>query len=176
MPLPNNGMSVPVQAVIGGFRQAVTDVGTILRDLFGIKLSRNEEPGWLGIDNPGFSNLAVGAANQQALMSLDATYDFVAAGVYQVSNVQGDVRAFDRPFLWDVQLGSSDRHLANSPQHSDALGGRHMNGPLWFSKLAHIARQSRIVWNLTNLSADAITVYLFFIGYRIYDVTQLDLT
>lgn len=174
--MPNQIQVVPINAVIQGLRQGVADVGNVLNRLFGIKLTKNEEPGWLGFDNPGFVDVLAGARNVRSVMTLDSTYDFVAAGVYFTSHELTDPTIRDLPYAWDVQLGSSDRHLSNGFRHSDMLGGRHMNGPLWFSKLAYMARQSRIIWNFNALSLQDIRIYGSFIGYRIYDESQLDLT
>jgi hypothetical protein len=174
--MPNQFNVVPMKAVIDGLRSGVADVGRILNDLFGIKLSRNEEPGWFGFDQPGFVALAAGQQGQTGVMTLDATYDFVAAGVYFTSHETGDPTVRDQPYLWDVQLGSSDRHLVNTFQHSDMLGGRHMYGPLWFSKLAYLSRQSRVIWTFNSILLSDIRIYGGFIGYRIYDKSQLDLT
>lgn len=167
---------VPAQAVVDGIHSGVSRIEKVLKNLYGIKLGRNEQPGWLGLDNPGYVVLNTGAANQQGIMTLDATYDFVAGGIYQTAHTIGDVGETNIPFQWDLQFGASDRHLGNVPMHSDFLGGRHMDGYLWFSKLAYVARQSRVVWVLSSLSARDIWVRIGFVGYRIYDESLQDLT
>ncbi|MBU1173721.1 MAG: hypothetical protein KKD44_29475 [Proteobacteria bacterium] len=167
---------VPAKAVIDGIHSGVSRIADTLKNLYGIKLGRNEQPGWLGLDAPGFVVLNSGTQNQQGIMTLDSTYDFVAAGVYQTAHTIGDVRDNDIPFQWDLQFGASDRHLNNVPMHSDFLGGRHMDGYLWFPKLAYLARNSRAIWFLTSLSARDIWSRIGFVGYRIYDESMLDLT
>jgi hypothetical protein len=162
--------------IAGAFASSVNNMRQTLLNLFGVKLSRNEEPGWLTFDNPGRVVLATGATAQNGNMTVDSTYDFIAAGVATVAHIVGDARAWDRPFRWDVQVSSNDRHLTNFPAHSDFLGGRHQDGFLWFPKLAYLARNSTVVWTLDSLSSDNLWVYCAFVGYRIYDESLQDLT
>lgn len=164
------------QRIAGSFHAGIRDVKNTLIDLFGVKLSRNEEPAWLGLDTPGFVILNTGATGIQAIMTMDTSYDFVAAGVAQVAHIIGDARAWDRPFQWNLQLASNDRNLTNFQTHSDFLGGRHNQGFLWFSKLKSIARNSIVRFTLDALSADNLWVWLCLFGYRIYDESMQDLT
>jgi hypothetical protein len=164
------------RSIAGSFHAGVRDVKNTLVDLFGVKLSRNEEPAWLSLDTPGFVIVNAGTTGNQAIMTMDTTYDFVAAGVAQYAHIIGDARAGDRPFQWNLQLSSNDRTLTNFQTHSDFLGGRHVDGFLWFSKLKSIARNSIVRFTLDALSADNLWVWMCLFGYRIYDEEMQDLT
>lgn len=152
-----------------------------LAQIFGVRLDRNEETAWLVFDTTPVA-LALGAANQRAVMSVGQEADFVATGlVVQVTDGAAPPVMAPNGLRLRITDGSTGRTLmrnaipANFLSVSQAVNSAGSR-PWFLPKPRIFSRNSNVVFELTNVQGAAIEVDIAWFGYRIYDARALDLT
>jgi hypothetical protein len=174
-------------AVMEGMRRMAAAVIQEIRNIYGIRLDRNEEAAWLTFDT---TPLVVGfpGTNVRGIMSVGQEADFVATGIV-CQAVESPVA--NPPVLIDPQSmrfqivdGSTNRQLQRAAMPLSFLsvtsGAAAENPagsrPYFLSKPRIFSRNSNVIWLLDNLHGGDAALDVAFFGYRIYDQDALDLT
>lgn len=176
-----------LQTVLFGLRELGGGVTQELRQLFGVRLDRNEETAWLTFDTPPIL-VATTAVDVRGTMRVGQESDFVAVGI--VAQIVDTAAA--PPVLVDphrirfrIVDGSTNRQLISlgstipmsfiSVSEVDAPAGQR---PFFLPKPRIFSRNSNVDWFFTNNLAGSIDVRIdvAFFGYRVYDIDALDLT
>lgn len=172
-----------VGAVMDGMRRTAGAIIQELRNLYGIRLDRNEETAWLTFQTAPVL-VTAGSAGVRGIMQVGQEADFVATGI--VAQVQASPQTFP-PTLAPTSMrfsivdGSTNRQFQRSPMPLGFLsveqGGQSAGALPWFLPKPRIfSRNSNLIWLLDNVdAADTLTDIALF-GYRIYDEDALDLT
>lgn len=171
----------PAAAILGGFQQMAGAINENIRQLFGVRLDRNEEFSWLTFDTTPFvlGALAVGAP---AVMTVGQEADFIAtAVVVYVATAAAPTVPTPNILRYEIRDGSTGRDFARQTLHISMLGETVAGAsagsrPLFLTKPRIFSRNSQVTWRLTNLTGTISNVDLAFFGYKIFDVDALDLT
>lgn len=172
----------PAGQILSGFSQMAGAINENIRQLFGVRLDRNEEFSWLNFDTTPFV-LAAGATNVPATMTIGQEADFIATGVVAyVADSATPETPVPNAIRFSIRDGSTGRFFQRQSNHISVLGetvaGASAGSRPWFLPKPRIfSRNSQVTWILTNLlGGTALNVDIAFVGYKIFDIDALDLT
>lgn len=160
-------------AVVGA---AITSasLGGLLQRLFGYTYDAREQVYvYQPVDYPIVGSATIGAAVQSSiLITQDA--DFVCAKITECSGVDG---AGTNDVLIQMVFGNTDRQLTSNPTGlvATAINGTGQR-PYILTKPWLVARNSRVTIRVTSGSAASRSIYVDLHGYKVLDVSALDLT
>jgi hypothetical protein len=179
--------AIESSAVMEGMRRMAAAVIQEIRNIYGIRLDRNEEAAWLTFDT---APLVVGSpgTNVRGIMSVGQEADFVATGIVcQVTEspvAAPPVLIPGEALRFQIIDGSTNRQLQRSSMPLSFLSvtggaaGENPAGsrPYFLSKPRIFSRNSNVIWLLDNNAGVDAAVDIALFGYRIYDQDALDLT
>lgn len=173
---PQAGMSM------GAVQALAASINENIRQLFGVRLDRNEEFAWL-VPDVTPTAMVLGSTGQRMIFTVGQEADFVATGIVCSADDQATPPVLlTNAFRFQIRDGSTNRELQRSaiPQGFIASsvpgGATAASRPFFLPKPRIFSRNSNVIVTLDNLQGAAINVDWAFFGYRIYDVDALDLT
>jgi hypothetical protein len=184
---PGNGaaMATAIEstAVMEGMRRMAAAVIQEIRNIYGIRLDRNEESAWLNFDTAPLV-VTAGSAGVRGIMSVGQEADFVATGIVvqnQTSPPTTPPTLAPLGARFQIIDGSTNRQLQRSPMPISFLSVTDATNPAgsrpyFLSKPRIFSRNSNVIWLIDNVQAADIALDIAFFGYRIYDQDALDLT
>lgn len=172
-----------VGTVMEGMRRTAGAIIQELRNLYGIRLDRNEETAWLTFQTTP-QLVTGGSANVRGIMQVGQEADFVATGcVVQVQTSPPTTPPTLAPtgLRYAIVDGSTNRQLQRSSMPIGFLAteqpGASAGSRPWFLPKPRIfSRNSNVIWLLDNVQGADVVADIAFFGYRIYDQDALDLT
>jgi hypothetical protein len=182
---PGYGQAPPgfVQSeTLQGMRDMAVAINENIRQIFGVRLDRNEEFAWLTFDTTPLTAVA-GSTNVRGVMSVGQEADFVATGIVCSADLQDTPPTLvASAFRYQIRDGSTNRELQRSalPQGflASSVPGFSTAGsqPFFLPKPRIFSRNSNVIWLFDNTQGANINIDVAFFGYRIYDIDALDLT
>jgi hypothetical protein len=168
--------------LLGGLQMLAGSINENIRQLFGVRLDRNEEFAWLTFDTTPLT-VVTGATNVRGIMTVGQESDFVAVGIVAraVDPTATPPVALAEAFRYLIRDGSTNRELQRNNLPGSFLGLSTSarpagTAPMFLPKPRIFSRNSNVIWLLDNNQGINIAVDIAFFGYRIYDVDALDLT
>jgi hypothetical protein len=167
---------------MGAVQALAASINENIRQLFGVRLDRNEEFAWLV---PDVTPTAVvgGATGQRIVFTVGQESDFVATGIVAQADDQGTPPTLlQNAFRFQIRDGSTNRELQRNPLPqgfvSTSVPGFQAAGsaPFFLPKPRIFSRNSNVILTVDNVHGANINIDWAFFGYRIYDVDALDLT
>lgn len=165
-----------------GMRDMAVAINENIRQIFGVRLDRNEEFAWLTFDTTPVVAVA-GATNVRGVMSVGQEADFVATGIVAraAESAASPPVSLENAFRYQIRDGSTNRELQRSSLPSTFLGlsvptRPGGTSPFFLPKPRIFSRNSNVIWLFDNDQGADIDIDVAFFGYRIYDIDALDLT
>jgi len=174
--------SVPiVQALLAGFKHMSGSVVNALTELLGVNLNRDEEFFYLDF---AVTPLRVVAAAIDTLgtMTVGTEGDFVGVALLaQAATVAAPPVIQPNGIRFTIRDGGTGREFMRNKQPL-TFGGQGMAtypasaAALFLPKPRFFARTSQVFFRFDNVQGADLDVDVVFMGYRILDANQLDLT
>jgi hypothetical protein len=167
--------------VLEGFARMAGSINENIRQLFGVRLDRNEEFSWLVFDTTPAA-LAGSVTDSPFTMTVGQEADFVATAVVAyVATTAAPTTPTPNILRFSIRDGSTGRDFSRQSLHisflGETVGGASAGSrPLFLTKPRIFSRNSQVTWRLTNLTATPSNVDIAFFGYKVFDVDALDLT
>jgi hypothetical protein len=167
---------------MGAVQALAASINENIRQIFGVRLDRNEEFAWLVPDITP-TPVVAGATGQRIIFTVGQESDFVATGIVASADDQATPPVLlQNAFRFQIRDGSTNRELQRNslPQGfvSGSVAGFQNAGsaPFFLPKPRIFSRNSNVILTVDNEQGVDINVDWAFFGYRIYDVDALDLT
>lgn len=168
--------------LVPALQQLAGSINENIRQIFGIRLDRNEEFAFLTPDTTPTAVLA-GATGQRIIFTVGQESDFVATGIVCSADLQDTPPTLvTNAFRFQIRDGSTNRELQRSslPQGfvAASVPGFSTAGsqPFFLPKPRIFSRNSNVILIVDNVQGANINLDWSFFGYRIYDIDALDLT
>lgn len=174
--------SIPiVEALLMGFKHVAGSIGNQLNELFGVNLNRDEEFFYLDFAATPLRVVA-GAVDTVGTMTVGTEGDFVAVALLtQAATVATPPVIQPNGIRFNIRDGGTGRDFMRNKQPL-TFGGQGLAvypasaAAIFLPKPRFFARTTQVFFRFDNVQGADLDVDAAFLGYRIFDANQLDLT
>jgi len=170
-----------VNALLMGFKHMSGTILNQLTELFGVNLNRDEEFFYLDFQTTPLRVLN-GAIDTVGTMTVGTEGDFVAVALMmQAASVATPPVIQPNAIRFSIRDGGTGREFMRNKQPG-TFGGQGLAvypasaAAIFLPKPRFFARTTQVFFRFDNVNGADVDVDCVFMGYRIFDANQLDLT